>query len=191
MRQRISRELDRQFAEMGFATQGVGALRDGAQVSLRTLYKYFPSREEMVIGALEYRDRAYADWIAGGPEAGAEHVLHPLVRLGDWLGQVANTGCLFLNALAAYPESDAIRAVVLAHKGRLADDFRTRLRAVAPGHETEALAQSLFLLHEGLTEAARLQGPEAATAAALRAARALLAAERISLWQEAEPDETA
>ncbi|WP_371824730.1 TetR/AcrR family transcriptional regulator [Paracoccus sp. MA] len=64
---RIARNLDRQFAEMGFATQGVEALREGADVSLRTLYKYFPSREEMVVGALEYRDAAYFDWISGGP----------------------------------------------------------------------------------------------------------------------------
>jgi len=179
-KQRIASNLDRQFSEMGFATQGVEALRAGADVSLRTLYKYFPSREAMVVGALEYRDRAYFEWIAGGPGKGLDHVLHPIVRLGDWLHEVANTGCLFMNALAAYPESQAVRETVLAHKSRLADDFRQRLHKIAPNREPEHLAQSLFLLHEGVTEAARLQGPPKATAAALRAARALLAAEGLS-----------
>ena len=51
-KEKIAGDLDRQFAEMGFAEQGVEALRAGADVSLRTLYKYFPSREAMVVGAL-------------------------------------------------------------------------------------------------------------------------------------------
>lgn len=175
MKQKIARNLDRQFAEMGFATQGVDALRAGADVSLRTLYKYFPSREAMVIGALDYRDAVYLDWIAGGPENGAGHVLHPIVRLGDWLGQVANTGCLFLNALAAYPDSKTIQGIVNDHKARLRLEFRNRLVQAAPHCDADTLADALFLLHEGLTEVARVQGVQRATDAALHAARAVLA----------------
>lgn len=176
---KIASDLDRSFAEAGFAEQGVEALRAGADVSLRTLYKHFPSREAMIVGALEHRDATYFDWLAGGPEAGVAHVLHPLVRLGDWLAEVANTGCLFLNAWAQYPESEAIADVVRAHKAKLADEFCKRLQHVAPGRETQHLAQMLFLLHEGMTQAARLQGREAATETTMRAARAALAAEGI------------
>lgn len=175
-RQRIAGKLERSFSSLGFAEQGVEALRAGADVSLRTLYKHFPSREAMIIGALEHRDMAYFDWLAGGPEAGAAHVLHPLVRLGDWLGEVANTGCLFLNAWAEYPDSAAIAAVVRVHKARLADEFRLRLERAAPGRDTGHLAETLFLLHEGMTQAARLQGREIAYEAAMHAARAALAA---------------
>ena len=177
MKQKIASEMDRQFAEMGFAEQGVEALRAGADVSLRTLYKYFPSREAMVVGALQHRDAAYFAWLAGGPENGIAHVLHPLARLADWLKEVANTGCLFLNALAAYPESEAIRSVVVDHKARLAAEFLQRLERTAPGRQVQALAETLFLLHEGMTQTARLQGPERAARAALQAARAALSAE--------------
>ena len=178
-KQRIATELERSFAASGFAEQGVEALRAEADVSLRTLYKHFPSREAMIIGALEHRDATYFDWLAGGPDGGAAHVLHPLVRLGDWLGEVANTGCLFLNARAQYPDSEAIAAVVRDHKARLADEFRKRLERVAPGRDTARLAETLFLLHEGMTEVARLQGRERAYAAAMHAARTALAAEEI------------
>lgn len=175
-KQRIATELERTFAEAGFADQGVEALRAEADVSLRTLYKHFPSREAMIVGALEHRDSAYSHWLEGGPQEGAAHVLHPLVRLGDWLGQVANTGCLFLNAWAEYPDSAAIAAVVRDHKARLADEFRQRLARVVPGRDTGHLAETLFLLHEGMTQAARLQGREIAYEAAMHAARAALAA---------------
>ena len=170
----IAENLDRQFSEMGFATQGVEALREGANVSLRTLYKYFPSREAMVIGALNHRDATYSDWIGQDDATGAEHVLHVLVRLSDWLHEISNTGCLFRNALAAYPESQAIRAAVETHKAHVRDMFRTRLSRVAPDCDIEALSEALFILHEGLTEGARLLGVEPATTATMRCARALL-----------------
>lgn len=175
-KERIASELERSFAEAGFAAQGVEALRAEADVSLRTLYKHFPSREAMILGALEHRDATYFRWLEGGPQEGAAHVLHPLVRLGDWLGEVANTGCLFLNAWAQYPDSAAIAAVVRDHKARLAGEFRQRLARVAPGQDTGHLAETLFLLHEGMTQAARLQGREIAYEAAMHAARAALAA---------------
>lgn len=178
-RQRIASDLERAFAEQGFAEQGVQALRAEADVSLRTLYKYFPSREAMIVGALENRDRAYFDWLSGGPDAGVDHVLHPLVRLSAWLGEVANSGCLFMNALAEYPDSDEIAAVVRSHKARLAEEFARRLEHVAPDRDTADLADTLFLLHEGMTQAARLQGREKAAEAAMRAARAALASAKI------------
>lgn len=178
-RQRIARDLERSFTEQGFAEPGVAALRADADVSLRTLYKYFPSREAMVVGALEHRDQTYFEWLAGGPENDADHVLHPLVRLGDWLEEVANTGCLFLTALAEYPESDVIRTAVETHKAKLADEFRIRLQRVAPGRDLTDLAESLFLLHEGMTQAARVRGRARATEVTLRAARAALTAEGI------------
>lgn len=178
-KQRIASDLERSFAEAGFAEQGVEALREQADVSLRTLYKHFPSREAMIIGALEHRDVAYFDWLKGGPDTGADHVLYPLVRLGDWLGQVANTGCLFLNALAQYPDSAAIGEVVRDHKARLADEFRLRLARVAPGRDLAALARTLFILHEGMTEVSRLQGRELAYETTMQAARGLLAAQGI------------
>lgn len=171
----IAHNLERQFAELGFATQGVEALRAGADVSLRTLYKYFPSREAMVIGALDYRDTTYSEWIGNDEAQGADHVLHVLVRLSDWLREISNTGCLFLNALAAYPESPAIRRAVETHKANVRAMFRERLLLVAPDCDVEPLAASLFVLHEGLTESARLIGVAPATQATMTCARALLA----------------
>lgn len=175
----IARNLERQFAELGFATQGVDALRAAADVSLRTLYKYFPSREAMVIGALNYRDETYKIWIGDGPKEGAAHVLHILVRLSDWLHEISNTGCLFRNALAAYPESTAIRRVVDGHKANVRRMFRTRLAKVSPDCDIDDLAEALFVLHEGLTESARLVGAPTATKATMLCARAVLAAEDI------------
>ncbi|WP_300513886.1 TetR/AcrR family transcriptional regulator [Aliiroseovarius sp.] len=180
MKDQIAARLHGQFDEMGFAAPGVEALREGADVSLRTLYKYFPSREAMVVGALEHRDRAYDDWIGTGPAEGADHVLHILVRLADWLSGISNAGCLFRNALSAYPDSAAIRAAVKAHKAGLRAKFQGRLAHVAPRCDADRLADQLFILHEGMTEAARLIGPAAARRQTLRTARLILTAADIA-----------
>lgn len=179
LKQQIASDLERSFSAQGFAEQGVEALRAEADVSLRTLYKYFPSREAMIVGALEHRHTTYFEWLAGGPSDGIDHVLYPLKRLGDWLSEVANTGCLFLNALAEYPDNEAITRIVLSHKAELADEFRKRLLHVAPGQDTQQIADTLFLLHEGMTQAARLQGREKAIGAAMSAATAALFAANI------------
>lgn len=178
-KQRIARNLELQFAAMGFALPGVDALCAGADVSLRTLYKYYPSREAMVIGALEHRNNVYMDWIAGGPEQGAAHVLHIFKRLGDWQSEVACNGCLFLNALAAYPESVAIRKTVEHHKELVRLAFDARLRAVAPQAKIAELSEALMTVHEGQTEMAMIRDTKVATNAALRLARALLHSEGI------------
>ena len=180
---KIARNLDAQFAEAGFALPGVKALSEGAEVSLRTLYKYYPSREAMVEGALAYRNQVYLDWISGGPEGGQGYVLHVFERLGDWLREGANSGCLFLNALAAYPESAGVREMAERHKACVRDEFARRLRRIAPAAKSQAeigdLAESLLTIHEGQTDTAVTRDPETATRAALRLARALLTAEGI------------
>lgn len=176
MKHQIAARLHMQFQAMGFAAPGVEALRESADVSLRTLYKYFPSREAMVVGALDHRDRTYAEWISGGPEQGAAHVLHVLQRLADWLLELSNTGCLFRNALAAYPESDAIRTAVQRHKTGVQDVFRSRLCRAAPACDAQTLSAQMFILHEGLTEAALLMNPADACAHTLKTARQILCA---------------
>lgn len=171
---KIAQKLDLQFAAMGFASPGVDTLRAGADVSLRTLYKYYPSREAMIVGALEHRHQAYVDWISGGPKTGADHVLHILFRLGDWQSNIACNGCLFLNALAAYPESTPIREAVEHHKEQVRLAFEVRIRMVAPSADATDLSEALLTIHEGQTEMAMVRGADVALTAAVRLARALL-----------------
>jgi len=178
-RTRIARNLDAQFAEMGLAAPGVGTLRGSADVALRTLYKYCPSGEAMVVGALEYRNEIYLDWISGGPDAGQDHILHVFERLGAWLEKGANNGCLFLNALAAHPDVPGVREMAETHKNCVRDMFANRLRQIAPDTDIDDLAEVLLTIHEGQTDTAMTRDPETATRAALRLARALLTAEGI------------
>jgi len=168
---RISAGLERAFASRGFAEPSVEDLRDAAGVSLRTLYKYTPSRADMVLTALENRHRRYVARVFGDlPDASAEALDAILSRVGDWMASEAAHGCLFHAAVAADPGSAALRRLLQRHKAEVAT--RTAEACGRPEAETE-----LLLIIEGLTQAWPLQG-QAAVDAARRLGQALCALDR-------------
>ena len=158
---KIAAGLERCFAVHGFADPSVEDLRDAAGVSLRTLYKYVPSRDHMVRAALEHRHRRYLDWVFTDlPEDGAPAVSAMIDRIAAWMANEASHGCLFHAAVAAAPHDDQLRSLLERHKADVAD------RAVqACGQPDRAV--DLTLIIEGLTQAWPLLG-EAAVASAKR-----------------------
>jgi len=138
--------LESAFAARGFAEPGVDELRAAADVSLRTLYKYFPSREAMVLAALEHRHERYMahlfDELPKSPQAALDATLD---RVATWMRANAPRGCLFHSAVAAHPENESLRALLARHKGEMAD--RMAKAAALP-----TARDDLLVLHEGLTQ---------------------------------------
>lgn len=156
---RIAAGLERAFAENGFATPSVGDLRDAVGVSLRTLYKYAPSREEMVYAALEHRHRRYLEKVFGNLPANPDDALNEIFeRVGDWMRSETTRGCLFHAAVASAPRDTRLIGLLQEHKGEVAR--RAVEAAGLPGKDVE-----LMLILEGLTQTWPLHGDEAVRAA--------------------------
>lgn len=157
--EKIAARLEQAFAVHGFAELGVADLRAQADVSLRTLYKYFPSREDMVLAALEHRHARYLAFIFSELPENRDDVLAVIFeRIGAWMSINAVEGCLFHNAVAAYPTSKQLRAMLERHKQEVSE----RLAVVSglPNHQNE-----LMLIHEGLIQSWALQGQQSVVAA--------------------------
>lgn len=161
----IAERLEQAFSRQGFAEPSVAELRNCSGVSLRTLYRYFPSKESMVIGALAHRHARYLEFLASGaPAPGAESLRHLFARLAAWMSAYAPNGCLSGSAFAAFPNNAEIRDAVRQHKADM-------IRLLANRSGRPAIAEALFLLHEGASAAWPLLGDDAiraATAAALK-----------------------
>ena len=158
-KEKIAAGLEQAFAESGFAEIGVDDLRDAAQVSLRTLYKYCASREDMVLTALERRHTRYlAHLLDDLPSAPAEALGEIFERVGRWMSENAPQGCLFHSAVAAHPENAAIRAMLERHKSEVADGL---VRATG----LTSARDELMLLHEGITQSWPLVGEHAVSCA--------------------------
>jgi AcrR family transcriptional regulator len=164
---RIAAGLEQAFAARGFAEPSVEDLRDAAGVSLRTLYKYVPSRADMVLAALEHRHTRYLahlfDGLPDAPEAALDALLD---RVGAWMATETAHGCLFHGAVAAEPGSERLREVLSRHKAEVA-----RRAAAATGLSGQEIELSLIM--EGLTQAWSLHR-DAAVASAKRLGHGLL-----------------
>lgn len=159
MMSKISAGLERAFAARGFAEPSVEDLRDAAGVSLRTLYKYTPSRADMVLAALENRHQRYLSYVFDGLPDGTEGATNAiLARVGTWMATETSHGCLFHAAVAADLNSSPLRRILERHKAEVASRAATATGLVAA--ETD-----LLVIIEGLTQAWPLHGDEAVEAA--------------------------
>ncbi|MBY6186415.1 TetR/AcrR family transcriptional regulator [Marinobacter hydrocarbonoclasticus] len=167
LKEQIAFRLEQVFSEQGFAEPGVAQLKTACDVSLRTLYKHFPSKEAMIVGALEHRHQRYLKLLNScASEDAAQTLTGVFDQLANWMRHAAPNGCLYNNALAAFPDSQPIQQVVKQQKDALHG-------ALAQLSQRDDLATPLFLLHEGVTCAWPLMA-EQAVEAAKRSALTLL-----------------
>ncbi len=118
---KIAAGLEATFARHGFAKPSVEDLRVGAGVSLRTLYKYAPSREEMILTALEHRHQRYLETVFTGLPQDRDAALETILdRVGQWMAREAAHGCLFHAAVAAAPDDARLHALLVRHKSEVA-----------------------------------------------------------------------
>ncbi|MEV6282971.1 TetR/AcrR family transcriptional regulator [Kribbella sp. NPDC051770] len=165
------------FYAYGVRAVGVDAIADAAEVTKKTLYDRFGSKDRLIAAYLEERNRqwhAFLDaQLARRAPSGPEDVIVALfAALGEWMEE-SQRGCGFINAsieLAA-PDHPAM-PVIVGQKQWMRAEFVAQAE-LAGFAEVEELADRLLLLHEGALVSYRVmpQAPEVA----LRAAGDLLA----------------
>jgi len=170
----------RLFYRDGYHAVGIDTVLAEAGVAKMTLYKHFPSKEDLIAEVLERRSRelrANLDRMVEGAGRSPTKRLLAIFDAFDALFHGADfNGCAFIKAVAEYPDpKSAPHRVAAAHKAAL----RARLTELAeelPARDAEALASSLVLLAEGAIVTAHVQGRKTAAREAAEAARILIAA---------------
>lgn len=143
----LASRLEDAFSFYGFAEPNVATLKTHTQTTLKTLYKYFPSKEDMIVAALDNRHNRYISFLEKDCPTHLEDALgHIFQRLAHWLENYAPRGCLSLQALASYPNNKQIAQAVNSHKQEVRKWFESRLG-------DESLAERVFLIHEGMSGA--------------------------------------
>jgi AcrR family transcriptional regulator len=169
----------RLFLRDGFHATGIAAILDEAGLTKMTLYHHFKSKEDLILAALELRDRQFREWLfgrmaalGGTPRA---QVLALFDALGEWFrGEAviggaapeAFRGCPFVKAAAEYADlADPIHAVAGGHKRQVVETLADMCRR-AERPEPERLARRLALLKEGAIADATIAGDAQAAAEA-------------------------
>lgn len=138
------------FYEQGIASSGVDAIAERAQVSKRTLYNHFDSKDELVVAHLQRVEARWRDRLA----CALAGIDDPLERLEQYVIAYVNAsyvdvedpeqrGCALINAAAELPTDHVGLAIVRASKQRVHDEVLALLVALdhpSPGEAAGAIA---------------------------------------------------
>jgi AcrR family transcriptional regulator len=176
--ERILDAAGRLFYEQGINATGVEAIAEAAQVTKKTIYDRFGSKDALIEAYLTARGERWHAWLlavlARAPADPVEQLLATFDALGSWLRREKRRGCGFVNARAELAEpGHPGRAVAEAEKAWMLELLRT-LSSDAQVSAPHELARELFMLHEGAVVAFTMLGDDRAIAAAREAAAALI-----------------
>jgi len=172
MQERILDTAGRLFYGQGIRAVGVDTIAAEIGISKRTLYNYFPSKDELIVA---YLSRHFVQ-----AKASDRPLLEQILRYFDWLERwfASDTfrGCPFVNAVAELGDPThpgAKMAVAFKEQRRLwLRDALARLNVADP----DGLATQVAILVEGAIIAALIRGDPGMAGAAKAAARVLLTA---------------
>ncbi len=172
MQERILKTADSLFYGEGIRAVGVDTIASEVGISKRTLYNYFPSKDDLIVAYLARRLRPTA--VSELPPA--EQILGNFDQLERSLADDGFRGCPFVNAVAELKEpGHAANKIALAFKDQSRTWFRellSRLEIANP----ESLAMQLMLLVDGAIAAAVVRRDPKMACVAREAARVLLLA---------------
>jgi len=109
-REQIDRAAYELFSQYGVRAVGVDTLAARAGVAKRTLYKYYPSKNELVLAFLRRREELWTrSWLQGGIERAAVTPAQKLLAIFDvfdeWFRRPDFEACSFIKVLLEHAES--------------------------------------------------------------------------------------
>jgi AcrR family transcriptional regulator len=163
VRERILETAQRLFYRDGFRAVGVDTIIAEAGVAKMSLYRHFPSKDDLIVAYLEESNRQYCEWLDGSV-ADIEAPVGKLVGMFEAIEKLATSpeclGCTFQSTAAEFPDRDHPgHQVALAHKEKVRVRFAALAREAGLRLPDE-LADQLLLLMDGAWVAARMYGPE-------------------------------
>lgn len=176
-RERIIETAGRLFYRDGFHAVGIDTIIAEAGVAKMTLYRHFPSKDDLIAAYLERSNRGVMDWLEDAV-ARVDDPRAKLVAAFEAVTKLATSprclGCTFQAAASEFPDPDHPgHRVALAHKRAVLERFAGLARE-AHLHDPEGLAAQLLLLMDGAWVAARMFGPDNHARSAAAAARSLI-----------------
>lgn len=168
-KEKLFQTAARLFYQQGYQAVGVDTLAAVAGIGKMTLYRHYPTKDDLIEAFLRDSDKVFWDefeQLTRDKPTAREKLLAFFEGLQAYVLSPACYGCPFLNVAAEFPEADYIgHQVALEHKQNVHKHFY-QLVAEAGAQQPEVLANALFLLMDGAYMAARTFGSSPANPAA-------------------------
>lgn len=177
-RQRILETADRLFYRDGIRAVGIDRIIAEAGVAKMSLYKHFPSKDDLILAVLKHREDAVLAFFGASMERHRKKSRSPLraffAALKDFFESPGFRGCPFQNAAVeladpGHPGAEFVRG----HKQRFGEFLRGLVETTV-GKTAVKVAPAVSILVEGALVTAVVQGDPAAADVARDAALKLV-----------------
>jgi AcrR family transcriptional regulator len=151
---RILRTAHDLFYREGIRATGIDRVIAASGVAKKTFYRYFPSKDDLIVAFLEFRHQYWMLWFCDALErhGGTLDALAP--TLAEWFGDEAYRGCAFINSVVEVGGT-LPQAVEIARNHKR--DMTAAIRKLMPAasRSAKADAQALALAVDGAIVAAQ------------------------------------
>lgn len=178
LRERILSTATDLFQTRGINSTGVDTIVAEAGTTKMTLYKYFRTKEELILEVLRKSQSDFQSWLDHKFSASNQKPSENLQQLFDfieeWVSSPSFLGMGFIKASAEFPDEQNPIHQLSSQQSR---DFRlyiAKLAAEANIQDAEGLALQLSLLFEGAVQAEQMKRGSGAIKYAKQAAKILI-----------------
>ncbi|MGK3209231.1 TetR/AcrR family transcriptional regulator [Amycolatopsis sp. MEPSY49] len=161
-RSRLLATATRIFYAEGLHSVGIDRIVAEAKVTRATLYRHFPSKDDLVVAYLQgvhEMEREGIDKVIAGDLPPADGLRAIAESIAAGIGSAHFRGCAFLNAVAEYPDrAHPVHQAVLAHREwflRTVTDLLAQVGETPP----ELAGRHFVMLRDGAMTAGCLSDP--------------------------------
>lgn len=153
-RRRIVETAERLFYAEGVRAVGIDRIIAEAEVAKMTLYNHFPSKDDLILAVLEFREAQVDEMFAKAIERHLRKGLNKLeaffAALKDWFKSPGFRGCSFINARVELADPNHPASKFSAcHKERFHGMLSEIITETAGANAAASLAAPIALMVEG------------------------------------------
>ena len=166
------------FQTRGINSTGVDTIVAVAGTTKMTLYKYFGSKETLILEVLKKGHGDFQTWLDDKLNAGSKKPADKIKQLFDYIEEWVNSpnfvGVAFIKAAAEFPNEENPIHQLSSQQSREFRQFIGKLASEASIKDADGLALQLSLLFEGAMQAEQMKRGSGAIKYAKKAAKILI-----------------
>lgn len=166
------------FQTRGINSTGVDTIVAVAGTTKMTLYKYFDSKETLILEVLNKSQQDFQNWLDGKLSSSSKKPADKIQQLFDfieeWVTSPSFIGMGFIKASAEFPNEENPIHQLSSKQSREFRQFIGQLAADANIKDADGLALQLSLLFEGAVQAEQMKRGSGAMKYAKKAAKILI-----------------
>ena len=160
-RERILQAAFPLFYRHGVRGVGIDRVIAESGVAKATLYKHFPSKDDLTLAYLDQVDKQWFESLRAAAAAAGDAPRDQLLGMFNALVAACSTdgfhGCAFINTAIEYEPGSIVHVRAVKHKD-LVREWATELAKQAGARDPESLARQLMVLMNGVLAGGGLDG---------------------------------